>query len=126
MALCFNHRSDCSLNKMMTLKFRPMKTSFGMKRRMKNTREMKAMRGQSPPRSAHGWRRWVCAFHHSLKELVTPEGQGSAQSLRAQAELEGSRLGSDSGQNVYLDLLPIFLLGWFICCFFLTELFEPF
>lgn len=24
-------------------------------------------------------------------ELVTPEGQGSAQSLRAQAELEGSR-----------------------------------
>lgn len=54
MAFCINCRSNCSLNKMMTLKFRLMKTSSGMKRRMKNIREMKAMRAQSPLRSAHG------------------------------------------------------------------------
>ena len=57
MAFCLNCRSNCSLNKMMTLKFPLMKTSSGMKKRMKNIREMKVMRGQSPLRSAHGWRR---------------------------------------------------------------------
>lgn len=57
MAFCLNCRSNCSLNKMMTLKFPLMKTSSGMKKRMKNIWEMKVMRGQSPLRSAHGWRR---------------------------------------------------------------------
>lgn len=65
MALCFNHRSNCSLNKMMTLKFPPMKTSFGMKRRMKNIREMKAMKGQSPSGEAHTAGEEVGSAFHS-------------------------------------------------------------
>lgn len=125
MALCFNHRSNCSLNKMMTLKFPPMKTSFGMKRRMKNIREMKAMRGQSPLRSAHGWRRWVWAFHPGLKELVTPEDQGSAQSLRAQAELQGSGCGRQLWAECLFGPPAHFLIG-LVCLFFLTESSEPF
>lgn len=39
---------------MTTWKFLPMTTSLGMKRKMKNIQETKAMRGQSLLRSAHG------------------------------------------------------------------------
>jgi hypothetical protein len=52
-AFCPKLRSNYSLNKMMTLKFLPMMTSLGMKKRMKTIREMTAM-GQSLLRSAHG------------------------------------------------------------------------
>ena len=78
---------------MMTLKFPPMTTFLGMKRRIKNIQETKVTRGQSLLRSAHGWRRWVWASQHGLEEMITPRGQGSARSLWAQAELGGSRCG---------------------------------
>lgn len=46
-------RSNCSLNKRMTLKFLPMMTSLGMKQRMKIFQEVTVM-AQSLLRSVHG------------------------------------------------------------------------